>query len=217
MPKIYIQGESAPIIVSREDAERIREEKNSPTHRGMIRIGTRDVQKGKIKEIRHEDDRVAKAYDLDNPMDRDTIREFEKIIDAAGDPPKPLEWYGDPHEEFVKLHPQHDIRKGFVFNPLMGLIHWSIVQWGLDHAAIARQSNGVWTIVAALRGGEKLDMTNYDEYRNKSEALAALFGRRSYAEHANRPPTFDKSVVVKSFDEPTPDPTDEINVDELFN
>lgn len=176
MPKIYIRGEKEPTIVSHEEATRILDQKNDPSHKASISVGLRELSKGQIKEVSFTDEATIKKYNLDNPADRETIRQFEVMLDQLKiETPqlKSIEYYGHPfkNERYI----------GWVTNELLGGVHWTIVEYALKNNLIARLKSGAWAVVAF--GVEpEYDFVLYDDFRAKLNALGDLRGRREYAQ-----------------------------------
>lgn len=179
MPKIYIKGENTPIIVSQEEADRILEQKNDLKYKGMINVGIREIAKGNIKEISYTDERNTGKYDLNNPADRQTVREFEVWLEELKgkyQPVNPIEFYGHPLKDQSKY-------PGIVLNELLGGVHWTLVRWALDNQVISRRDGQhvSWAIVSH-GGGDRIDTAPYNELKRKMDGLTELKSRRRYAE-----------------------------------
>lgn len=204
MAKIYLQSESQPIIVSEEEGLRILNEKNDPKHKGTVMVHNRAVQKGKIREIALGNGTAGaqvRTYNLDVPADRQIIKEFEKMLDdraAHATLMKPIENYGRSHADFVLNHPEMPARPGYVFHPLLGLVHWSTVQYALDENLISTKYN-TWSIVSHGLD-DQINVSAYLEFESKLKALYALKGRRNHAQNRDLDAlsTMREEVVEKS-------------------
>lgn len=177
MPKIFLSGETQPVIVSQADAERILDEKNDPKHKGMIRVGIHTVNKGRIREIAFTNESGSKRYNLDVQADKKVIIEFESFcreLQAAALSERPLAHYGSPLNQ--------ETFPGYVLNELLGGVHWSLVEWALKESIIARREKPYLSWAIVNRGSVQIvDMSPYDDLRAKLDALSNLEGRRKYA------------------------------------
>lgn len=190
MAKILLRGETHPVHVSEEEASRILNQKNDPKHKSTIRVGTREISKGVIREVVFGSGVSAvRKYDLNKPEDRQLIKEFEMMLAAheLGTMPNPIEYYGDPHEAFAQRHGLTP-RPGHVFNPLCGLVHWSTVQYALTENLIRyHEASKSWAIVSHGLSADNIDTGAYDDFKAKLEALKDLRGRRAYMEGKKTP------------------------------
>jgi hypothetical protein len=184
MPKIYIKGETQPIRVSEEDANRILEQKNDLKYKGMIAIDGRQISKGNIKEISFSDDAPSGKLDLDIATNLAMIRAFEKWMEDIRQESElekrplahPLSFYGSPLPDQQKF-------PGIVMNELLGGVHWTLVRWAIENNVIRRREGaGVRWAIVGHGSGENLDMSAYHELKRKLEGLLELRGRRSFAE-----------------------------------
>ena len=178
MPKIHIQGEPIPRIVSAEDAERISRLKNDPNHKGMIRIGQDEIQKGKIKQISFSNEAKPGGYDLNNPAEKATIVAFEKELEKLknAELSGPIEFYG---KFFSSKCPE------IVINDILGGVHWTIVQYALRRGFISRDKNGNWAIVSHSLDPKEPAISEYLEFAQKLKALKDLSGRRNFVAAQN--------------------------------
>ena len=173
MPKIYLRGEKEPVVVSKEDADRILEQKNDASFKGMIDVGPHRVSKGVVKEILYSDENESKRFNLDIPADRQMIRDFETFLEKLKteiQSDQPIEYYGSPITS--------DKYPGYVVNELLGGVHWTAVEYALQNKIVSRNT-GPYTSWAIYTGP-------WEEFRAKIDTLTELRGRRQYAERQER-------------------------------
>lgn len=178
MPKIVIKGETHPIMVSQDDANRILEQKNDLKYKGMISIGGRQIAKGNIKEISFMENMPNGKLNIDNLTDRETIKDFERWtteIQGNYQLECDLDYYGFPLEQ--------EKFPGVVLNDILGGVHWTLVRWAMDSKIISRKGEKTvsWGIVAS-GFGNTLMMDAYRALRRNLDGLTELRGRRRYAE-----------------------------------
>jgi len=197
MAKVVISGDDHPTHVSQEEAERILDQKEDSSFKGMIAVGDRRLQKRQIKEVVFGSVNTAGKYDLNNQEDRRVIREFESKLNAycieqEGLVNKAIEegaevdlsYFGETMEkssvESFRKNPY------FVRNELFGVVHFAVVKFAEKESAILRTKRGDWCIANHSWGGEKADVSIYISFMAKYEALQSLIGRRAFAEKRDR-------------------------------
>lgn len=196
MPKIVISGDPKPEFVNHEEGNRIYQAwndykmgagKNIP-----VEVNGRNILVGRIKEIILGSEPSKQQFDLKNQDDKSVILEFERTLKAEQESAvleKPIEYYGSPHEDFVKRHSEFKVKPGYVFNEILGLVHWSTVEYAIKTFAIGRKQAGYGVFWVIIDNGTRdhSDCRIYEDFRAKLRALQDLQSRRTYAEsHENR-------------------------------
>jgi len=204
MPKILLTGENK-IEVSNETAQRVKEQLEAGEKR--IEINNRYIKSSRIVDIDFGSAQK-KTYNLNNPEDKRIIKEFEQeLLDAKKwELDRELECYGEPIKTIkaVGKLPEKELPDGFVKNPVLGLCHWSKVQYCLKNCIISRKE-GKWFVA---------DANNYTDWLEKNNALHELKLRREFAESKNKEETdeFLKSLestkVAKPMEEEIEIPDD---------
>jgi len=163
--------------------------------------------KGQSLIVRHAEIRDGaekkerRFYSLNNPEDKKIIKEFEQeLLDARDwELDRELEYYGEPIKTIkaVGKAPEKELPDGFVRNPILGLCHWSKVQYCLKNCIISRK-DGKWFIA---------DANNYTDWLEKNNALHDLKLRREFAENKNKEETdeFLKSLEPAKVAKPIPE------------
>lgn len=179
MAKVYIQGEKDPQFVTDAVARSLLADKQAAQNDAKVRsklvdVNGRHVPVAKIKfiDLSSEKQQTAKAYDLDDPMQRAIITQFEKQLEQQANRKRveSLDYYGTPAQ-----------KKDWVMNGIFGPCHWSLVNWALELGVISRRlMNGkaYWSIVAHQGSDDSLSAAAYEEFRKKLDGLDELKGRR---------------------------------------
>lgn len=198
MAKIYIKGENQPQTVPREEAERILEEKNDVAHKGTIRVGTREITKGQIKEIRFDED-IQKTFSAEQ------VKDFERQFKAMEEMARayPIHYYGNPLRDQEKF-------PGMVINPVLGAVHWSIVQHALESKAISKFSEGRWQICGLVDDSGNIHTEKYDNLVARIAAVRTLGLKREYAREA----TAQAREEDPRWDETMPEKVDEMEIND---
>lgn len=170
--------------VTPEECDRIEREWTAKTPK--IHIQNLVVKGGEIKSIERDMTGGKIEFDLSNEADKAEIREFEKVINLAKAEYRlknPLEYYGIPHEEFRSMHPEAPERPGFVFHEILGLVHWSLVEYCLQAKVYGRRivrGSVSWFIVSNSIDNYITDFTVASAFEAKWRGLKKLNERRNY-------------------------------------
>ena len=114
-------------------------------------------------------------------MEKEEIREFEKELENYRQQVKlerPIEFYGYPSK----------IKKGYVFNEILGACHWSVVQYCIDNRILDRRGDR-WVLIGQMEirkinrneTKEVLIPVNYFEFKPKWDGLQKLNRQENYA------------------------------------
>lgn len=120
-----------------------------------------------------------KKYNLDVPEDRKIISDFLRMIADLSEkklfPDVSIARYGDDYRELHVRHPEHPVRDGWVFNEILGLVPWNLVQWAMDKNIIALRDDlyPCWTV------------KNLGEYNDLKMKISAWRQLRSRQERAS--------------------------------
>ncbi len=130
---------------------------------------------------------IKTEYDLNNPEEKKTIRDFEVMLEELKTMPLkyPLWVYGEPKEvipafKFGKREFPESINPRRVHNDIVGLTDAGIVQYLLEVKAISRRHvkkehpNWGWAVGPDLKA--------YEDFYQKKRALEELKDKRAYAE-----------------------------------
>lgn len=136
-----------------------------------------------------------KPYDLNVNEDRDVIKDLEKEIEGAMDfeLKEDLIFYGKPIKVIPAFNKKPEIKlsSGYVKNEILGLVHWSLVEYCLKNNIIKRKEIGnkvIWEIV----------YPDYKQYEDKRNALNELKGRREFMNKEETDSlTEDKDEAIK--------------------
>lgn len=173
MPKVIIRGERDPIVVTEEQANAILEKKNDPAFKGMVEVDGRQVSKSAIKEIRFTDDKPKGASD-------EEVRGWEASFRAMEDMARsyPIEHYGVPLKDQSRF-------PGIVLNPVLGGVHWSIVQHAMEQKMVRRHPEGSWSVCGFYNDHREAVTPAFDEFMRRLNAVRDLKHRREYAQKIN--------------------------------
>lgn len=141
---------------------------------------------------------VKTEYDLNNPEEKKTIKDFEVLLEDLTTVPLkyPLWVYGEPKEvipafKFGKREFPESINPRRVRNDITGLTDAGIVQHLLEVKAISRRHvkkehpNYGWAVGPDLKA--------YEDFYQKKRALGDLKDKRAYAEQKDEE-SFDALV-----------------------
>lgn len=141
---------------------------------------------------------VKTEYDLNNPEEKKTIRDFEVMLEELKTIPLkyPLWVYGEPKEvipafKFGKREFPESINPRRVHNDIVGLTDAGIVQYLLEVKAISRRHvkkehpNWGWAVGPDLKA--------YEDFYQKKKVLGNLKDKRAYAEQKDEE-SFDALV-----------------------
>ena len=134
---------------------------------------------------------VKTEYDLNNPEEKKTVRDFEVLLEDLKTVPLkyPLWVYGEPKEvmpafKFGKREFPESINPRRVRNDITGLTDAGIVQHLLEIKAISRRyvkkehPNYGWAVGPDLKA--------YEDFYQKKRALDELKDKRAYAEQKDK-------------------------------
>lgn len=137
---------------------------------------------------------------LSDPMERARIMQLKAEIDrykAEAKSPGDLENYGNPlmstenWEKFIKqnswfaqkikarkkdpLVRTFSPENGYVSNPLLGIVHWSMVKYAMDKNFIKRHSGNNWFVIVDQDPvSNKTSAKRYQDFKFKLEAIKYL-------------------------------------------
>ena len=132
------------------------------------------------------------VYDLSIPANKTIILEFEKFLKdlevKSGELKEALIYYGRPHFEWRNDRISKkginsfipNERVGYVFNPILGLVHWSVVDYCSKNNIIHKRENGDWTIVGHVKGRDMIT-PEWDEFNIKRIRLQEIKSKRDFA------------------------------------
>jgi hypothetical protein len=186
MALIKIKGSYKTLEMSDEEALKLKNDIQNKIIRNdeWVEIGDWHGKAGDIKsfDLRKETEtaKTSKEYDLDNPMDKDLILNFEREMKKIAEEglKKDLSFYGEPCD--LKKYP---MLKDFVSNPILSMCHFSEVEYCLRKRAIGKKGND-WFVAAEEieeREGGTTKVALYNEYRKLRKGLDKLKERRNYA------------------------------------
>lgn len=138
---------------------------------------------------------------LSDPMERARLMQLKAEIDRYQVEAKlsgqPLEYYGDKllsqekWEQFVKhnawfgktmknrkkdpLVRRFSSENGYVSNPLLGIVHWSLVKYAMDNNYIKRHNGNNWFVLVDVNPVDKKSSAKrYQDFKFKLEAIKQL-------------------------------------------
>mgnify|MGYP001572269446 CR=1 FL=1 len=177
MPKLYIKGILNPFIISNSDAEQLEKAANSRATSITLDCGLIKIDAIKTVIYDHEvnfEDKNPGEYDLEDPMKRRIIIDFEKTLDSYQPARvKEIEEYGQPFRNFKHLQdkPTEKLRwQDYVKNDVLGGVKWNWVAYAMDKGFVAH-NKGLWALG---------DIPGLNDFLFKLRAIKELQGRRAY-------------------------------------
>lgn len=125
-------------------------------------------------ELRRKLDKIADGYNLDDSSDKSEIEQFEEMLDTL----KGIEKLTQPLSYYGKVYKEKD---GLVNNPLLGLCHWTEVQFALDNKYIGKYPGGNWFIFYDTDASLSKNIRSANEYSlfdRKRQAVAILRAKK---------------------------------------